>query len=102
MIILELFSGTDLSGWHLATVTTPDNEGRTDYDDSTATSLLSRLHRLQLLRHWLLFFSRELHDHFANAAFLPYYCSVERLFQNRPSLSTILTGENMNTNFIES
>ncbi|XP_042217132.1 gamma-tubulin complex component 5-like isoform X2 [Homarus americanus] len=57
----------------------------------TTVPLRSRLHRLQLLRQWLLCFSRELHDHFANTVFLPYHQAVEKLFSSRPSLNTIIT-----------
>ncbi|KAK3856096.1 hypothetical protein Pcinc_037542 [Petrolisthes cinctipes] len=88
---LERLKFKDLSGWHLATTVVADSEDGSDLNDSPASPLLSRLHRLQLLRHWLLFFSRELHNHFANAAFLPYYCAVEKLFQTQPSFNTILT-----------
>ncbi|XP_071532789.1 gamma-tubulin complex component 5 [Panulirus ornatus] len=80
---LERLKFRDLASWHAvisAESTTEEASG----------PLQSRLHRLQLLRQWLLCFSRELHDHFANTVFLPYHQAVEKLFASRPSLSTII------------
>lgn len=52
--------------------------------------LQSRIHRLQLLRAWLLYFSHSVHDHFANSVFTPYHVSVEALLASSPPLDTII------------
>lgn len=76
----------DLASWKVLV-------GTENYTSQAAADpLQSRLHRLQLLRQWLLCFSRELHDHFANTVFLPYHQAVEKLFAARPPLNTIITG----------
>lgn len=82
-MLLTCFS--DLASWQAVISAESTTE-------EAAGPLQSRLHRLQLLRQWLLCFSRELHDHFANTVFLPYHQAVEKLFASRPSLNTIITG----------
>ncbi|KAG7171532.1 Gamma-tubulin complex component 5-like [Homarus americanus] len=85
----ETPSNMALSRTDLASFQTITSTARTTGE--TTVPLRSRLHRLQLLRQWLLCFSRELHDHFANTVFLPYHQAVEKLFSSRPSLNTIIT-----------
>nr|XP_045606882.1 gamma-tubulin complex component 5-like [Procambarus clarkii] len=79
---LERLKFKDLASWQAVI----SSEGATE---ETVGPLQSRLHRLQLFRQWLLCFSRQLHDHFANTVFLPYHQAVEKLFASRPSLNTI-------------
>lgn len=84
---LERLKFKELSSWNL--ILRWDAEECSSTED-TRTPLQSRLHRLQLLRQWLLCFSRELHDHFANTAFLPFYEAVESLFLAAPPFNTII------------
>ncbi|XP_069937273.1 gamma-tubulin complex component 5 isoform X3 [Cherax quadricarinatus] len=80
---LERLKFRDLASWQ-AVIRSERNT------EESGGPLQSRLHRLQLLRQWLLCFSRELHDHFANTVFLPYHHAVEKLFASRPALTTII------------
>ena len=84
----------ELSSWNLI-LRHESEEGSAEGSsaEESQTPLQSRLHRLQLLRQWLLCFSRELHDHFANTALLPFYEALDRLFLSAPPLNTIITGE---------
>ncbi|RXG52556.1 Gamma-tubulin complex component 5 [Armadillidium vulgare] len=41
--------------------------------------LAHRIHRLQLLRQWVLYFSRVLRDHFSSAVFVPFSSKIEEL-----------------------
>ena len=52
-----------------------------------------RLHRLQLLRQWLLYFSNVVHDHFVTTALLPFHHNMENLLDTEPHLSTLLSGK---------
>ncbi|XP_027211363.2 gamma-tubulin complex component 5 [Penaeus vannamei] len=81
---LERLKFKDLASWNAVI-------GSGSNTEDAAGPLLSRLHRLQLLRLWLLCFTRELHDHFANTVFLPFHQTVEKLFLSRPSLNVIIT-----------
>lgn len=84
---LERLKFKELSSWNLIL----GHEAEESSTEGPQMPLQSRLHRLQLLRQWLLCFSRELHDHFANTAFLPFYQAVEQLILAAPSLNTIIT-----------
>ncbi|XP_063606655.1 gamma-tubulin complex component 5-like [Penaeus indicus] len=81
---LERLKFKDLASWNAVI-------GSGSNTEDAAGPLRSRLHRLQLLRLWLLCFTRELHDHFANTVFLPFHQTVEKLFLSRPSLNVIIT-----------
>ncbi|XP_045119977.1 gamma-tubulin complex component 5-like [Portunus trituberculatus] len=84
---LERLKFKELSSWNLIL----DHELEESDTEGLQIPLQSRLHRLQLFRQWLLCFSRELHDHFANTAFLPFYQAVEQLILAAPPLNTIIT-----------
>ncbi|XP_066974423.1 gamma-tubulin complex component 5-like isoform X1 [Macrobrachium rosenbergii] len=82
---LERLKFRDMACWN-----TPFATG--NISEESDSPLQSRLHRLQLLRLWLLCFSRELHNYFANVVFLPYYQAFEDLIESKPSFSDIISG----------
>ncbi|XP_064087424.1 gamma-tubulin complex component 5-like [Macrobrachium nipponense] len=82
---LERLKFRDMATWN-----TPFATG--NIFEESDSPLQSRLHRLQLLRLWLLCFSRELHNYFANVVFLPYYQAFEDLIESKPSFSDIISG----------
>lgn len=89
---LERLKFKELSSWNLILHWEAAEDGSANNNvESPQTPLQSRIHRLQLLRQWLLCFARELHDHFANTAFLPFHQTVERLFAQSPPFNTIAT-----------
>jgi len=72
---------SDMVGWDLA-ATSP-----------TPTSLPWRLHRLKLLRHWLLYFCHTLHQHFTSCVLLPFSHRVQEMVADRLHVQDFRRGE---------
>ena len=55
-------------------------------------SLEQRIHRLRLLRYWILHFVRLIHDHFCSVVFLPFSRDFESLCNSAESYFQVIQG----------